>query len=350
MRRAIAFAVPGSLDTPTGGYAYDKRIVGELRARGWDVNVIDLGEGFPRPSVSQLVRAGEILAAASAGRPIVVDGLAFGVMGDAAARLGSSRTLIALVHHPLAHESGISDDDAARFLASERAALSRVRHVIVTSPATKRLVAEEYGVAAEDITVVRPGNERVVIAPRPDTGTVSLLSVGSLVPRKGHDVLIPALATLKDLPWRLRIAGDPTRDPAMARELEAEIARLGLQDRIVLLGAVSDAALAALYSEADAFVLASRFEGYGMAYAEAIAHGLPVIATRTGAVPETVPQGAALFVAPDDADALADALRDLIGDRALRERLSQGARNAAADLPTWRHSGELFAKVLERFS
>lgn len=349
MRRAVAFAVPGSLDTPTGGYAYDKRIVSELRARGWDVNVIDLGEGFPKPSVSKLAKAGEMLAAADSTHPIVVDGLAFGVMDEAARALGASRTLIALVHHPLAWESGIAKDEAARLLASERKALSHVRHVIVTSPATRRLLAEDYAVAASAITVVLPGSARVDIKPRLDNRVVSLLAVGSLVPRKGHDVLVAALATLQDLPWRLVVAGDPTRDPATAEKLTSEIARLGLQDRIALLGVVSDEKLATLYAEADAFVLASRFEGYGMAYAEAIAHGLPVIATRTGAVPETVPQDAALFVAPDDVEALTNALRDLIGDRALRERLSQGARNAAAALPTWRESGELFAKVLERF-
>lgn len=349
MRRAVAFAVPGSLDTPTGGYAYDKRIIGELRAQGFDVNVIDLGEGFPKPTGSQLAKAGEMLAAADAKAPIVVDGLAFGVMDEAAAKLGASRTLIALVHHPLAWESGIAKDEATRLLASERKALSHVRHVIVTSPATKRLLAADYAVAASDITVVLPGSARVDIKTRLDDGVVSLLAVGSLVPRKGYDVLVTALAALKDLPWRLTVAGDATRDPATAQRLRSEIARRGLQDRIALLGAVSDERLAALYAEADAFVLASRFEGYGMAYAEAIAHGLPVIATRTGAVPETVPQDAALFVAPDDVDALANALRDLIGDGALRERLSQGARRAAAALPTWQESGELFAKVLERF-
>lgn len=349
MTRAVAFAVPGSLDTPTGGYAYDKRIIGELRRQGWDVDVIDLGEGFPKPSASQLAHAGDLLAAAKSDRPIVVDGLAFGVMDETAAALGANRKLIALVHHPLAWESGIAKDEAARLLASERRALRHVRHVIVTSPATKRLVAEEYGVSASDITVALPGSERIEIRPRSDDGIVSLLAVGSLVPRKGYDVLVAALATMKDLPWQLAIAGDPVRDPAAAEKLKSEIARRGLGDRVALLGAVPDERLAALYAEADAFVLASRFEGYGMAYAEAIAHGLPVIATRTGAVPETVPRDAALFVPPDDAAALAHALRGLIGDKALRARLSDGARSAATRLPTWTESGGVFAKALERF-
>lgn len=350
MTRVVAFAVPGDLDTPTGGYAYDKRIVAELRALGWHVDVVDLGSDFPRPSASSLRQAHERVAALDAKNPIVIDGLAFGVMNEAAARLGESRKLVALVHHPLAYESGITQDDAERFRASERAALTHVRHVVVTSPATSRLLQDDYGIKATSITVVKPGNERIEIRPRTEKGVVSLLAVGSLVPRKGYDVLITALAPLKDLPWALAIAGDATRDPATAEKLKADIVSRDLSDRVTLLGAVPDEKLAALYSEAHAFVLASRFEGYGMAYAEAIAHGLPVIATRTGAVPETVPHEAALFVEPDDAAGLADALRRLIEDRLLRARLSDAARYAARNLPTWRDSGELFSRVLEAVS
>lgn len=350
MIRAVAFAVPGNLDTPTGGYAYDKRILAELRALGWHVDVVDLGSDFPRPSAPSLRQAGERVAALDAANPIVIDGLAFGVMDEAAARLGASRKLVALVHHPLAYESGISPGDAERFRVSERAALAHVRHVVVTSPATGRLLQNEYAVKAERITVVKPGNERIAAAPRADQGSVSLLAVGSLVPRKGYDVLIAALAPLRDLPWTLAVAGDATRDPATTEKLKSDIVSHGLSNRVVLLGAVPDERLAALYGEAHAFVLASRFEGYGMAYAEAIAHGLPVIATRTGAVPETVPPEAALFVEPDDAAGLSDALRRLIEDRALRARLSAAACNAARNLPTWRESGELFSRVLEAVS
>ena len=349
MRRAVAFAVPGHLDTPTGGYAYDRRMVEALRAQGWSVEVIDLGEDFPNPSADGLARAGAMLAALDRQQPIVVDGLAFGAMPEAAAQLGTSRKLVALVHHPLAFESGLSPQDAARLRESERAALAHVRHVIVTSPATKRLVAGEYGVAADDITVVLPGSERLAREPRPQVQTVSLLAVGSLVPRKGYDILIAALATLQALPWQLRIAGDPTRDPATAQKLKADIAAHGLTDRIALLGAVPVERLRQLYAEADAFVLASRFEGYGMAYAEAIAAGLPVIATRSGAIPDTVPTDASLLVAPDDAGALADALRRLIADAPLRARLSQAARAAALRLPTWEEAGTLFSKTLERY-
>ena len=149
---------------------------------------------------------------------------------------------------------------------------------------------------ADRITVARPGSDPAPMAHGSRDGIVRLLSVGAVVPRKGFDVLIAALATLADLPWRLTIAGDRGRDPKTAAQLDADIARLKLGDRVAVLGAVSPERLAELYAGADLFVLASRFEGYGMAYAEAIAHGLPVIGTTAGAIPDTVPAGAGVWL------------------------------------------------------
>src|SRR5262249_49587458 len=156
-----------------------------------------------------------------------------------------------------------------------------------------------YEVPAPRVTVVPPGTDRANAAVRPNNETVALLAVGSVVPRKGYDVLAAALRRLKDLSWRLVIAGDLTRSPETAQRLQDDIARLDLSDRIVLLGAVTPERLGALYASADLFVLPSRFEGYGMAFSEAIAHGVPVVATTAGALSETVPAGAGILVPPD---------------------------------------------------
>ena len=346
MRRFV-FAVPGDLATPTGGYAYDRRVVAELMQLGWDVQVADIGGDFPRPSAATLANARDRLLAVPKGTPIVVDGLAFGALPELAAELHRDHPLVALVHHPLALEAGITPDEATAFHRSERAALAHTDRVIVTSPSTARRLAADYGVAAERITVAPPGSEARLPAPRPASDTIALLAVGSLVRRKGYDILVAALAQLKELPWRLTIAGDRTRSPQTAAALDADIRRRGLDGRIALLGAVSDAELEDLHAGADLFVLASRFEGYGMAFAAAIAHGLPVIGTTGGAIPETVPPGAGVLVEPDDVDALAAALRRLIGNATERERLAATARAAAARLPTWRQSAELFAHAVE---
>jgi glycosyltransferase involved in cell wall biosynthesis len=149
------------------------------------------------------------------------------------------------------------------------------------------------------------------------------------------------------MPWRLTIAGDRTRNPAAAAQLDADIETHGLGDRVAVLGAVPPERIIELFLASDVFVLASRFEGYGMALAEAIAHGLPVVSTMAGAIPQTVPTATGLLVPPDDAAALARALRRLIGHPAERWRLATNARAAAARLPTWQDSARLFAGAVE---
>jgi glycosyltransferase involved in cell wall biosynthesis len=345
--RRLVFAVPGSLDTPTGGYAYDRRMIAELTSLGWSVEVLDLGNEFPRPGPSARAAARTKLAAVPPATPIVIDGLAFGVLPDVAVALGGTHRLIALVHHPLALESGLGADEAQALRASERAALAHARHAVTTSPTVARVLTSDYAVAPERLTIAPPGTDRAAQAQGGSDGTVALLAVGAVVPRKGYDVLIAALAALADLPWRLTIAGDCARDPATAAQIEADIARRDLAGRVVLAGAVSDECLEALYLGADLFVLPSRYEGYGMGFAEAIAHGLPVIGTTAGAIPETVPAGTGLLVPPDDVPALAAALRRLIADPSERGRLKAAARAAAARLPTWAESAALFARAIE---
>ena len=347
MVKRFAFAVPGDLATPTGGYAYDRRMIAELGDLGWQVDLLDLGEGFPWPGEATRASALTQLLSIPAGRIIVADGLALGALPEAASQLAGRNPLLALVHHPLALEAGLSSEQADALRSSERAALSAVQGVVVTSAATARLVAADYGVPAERIAVARPGSDPAPLAQGSRDGIVRLLSVGAVVPRKGFDVLIAALATLTELPWRLSIAGDRTRDRDAAARLDADIVRHGLKDRVAVHGALSPQHLAALYVQADAFVLASHFEGYGMAYAEAVAHGLPVIGTLGGAIPDTVPPEAGLLVPPGDIAALSGALRRVIGDNDLRQRLARGAREAAPQLPTWRQSAEIFARALE---
>jgi hypothetical protein len=347
---ALGFAVPGSLDQPTGGYAYDRRLIAALRALGCEVDVIDLGDGFPYPCADARKGALALLRAMPMGWPIVIDGLALGVLPEVAEALAPTHPLIALVHHPLALESGVTAETAAALAASERAALACVRHVVTTSPATRRALIADYAVAPEQVTVALPGIEAVAVSSRPRRDAVTLLAVGAVVRRKGYDVLIDALATLADLDWRLVIAGDRTRDPATADAVAARIAGAGLGAKVSLRGAVGDDELARLHAEADVFVLASRHEGYGMAFAEAINHGLPVVGTRAGAIPETVPAGAGILVEPEDVSALAAALRMMIADRGARENYTAAARAAAVHLPRWDATARIFLKVVEGVS
>ena len=346
MSHRVAFAVPGDLATPTGGYTYDRRIIGELHRLGFAVDVVDLGEGFPRPSAQTRAAALAKLAQVPDGVTIVVDGLALGVLPEIAVLRGRN-PLIGLVHHPLALETGLPPDEVERFRRSERAALASMQTIVVTSPAIARVLVADYGVSSDVLSVAPPGSERAPRARGGGGAIVALLCVGIVVPRKGYDLLVAALATLDDLPWRLTIVGDRRRDPKESARLDADILRHGLTARIAIEGAVPAERLAELYSAADAFVLASRYEGYGMALAQAIAYGVPVIGTTAGAIPETVPAGAGLLVPPGDVPALAAALRLLISNGEERTRLARNARAASKLLPTWEASAAVFARAIE---
>lgn len=347
MRRCV-FAVPGDIDALTGGYGYDRRIIAELRRLGWVVELAALGDGFPWPSDEQKEKAQQCLLATPGNCPIVIDGLAFGVLPEAASALRVVRPVVALVHHPLAHETGLAPQEIERLGRSERAALAATRLVFATSPATADLLTRHYDVPARRIEVVPPGTDRVAFSAGSDGRPLRLLSVGAVGARKSFDILVEALARLAHLPWRLTIAGDRGRDAEAVARLDAAVARHRLGERVDCTGVVSAERLAALYAAADLFVLASRFEGYGMAYAEAIAHGLPVVGTTGGAIPQTVPASAGRLVPPGDVAALAEVLGGLIEDDASRRALAAGARAHASTLPTWACSGARFGRALER--
>lgn len=344
------FAYPGDIDTPTGGYGYDRHIVAGLRELGWRVELLSLGDGFPFPPAATRASAQRKLLALPEGALVVVDGLALGVMPEAAAAVSDHLTLVALVHHPLYQENGLAEDQEKALLASETEALAYARQVIVTSPATARQVSDLLGVPAGKIAVVLPGTQKPDAFERRPSGTARLLSVGTVVPRKGYDLLLEALAGLEDLDWHLEIVGGLEADPACYRALLRQAQALGLAARITFRGAVRPADLAGFYQRADIFVLASRYEGYGMAYTEALAYGLPVIGSGGGAVRETLPEYAAIYCGTGNVEALQEALKLVICDQAKRARMTDAARIAAEALPTWQDAAAQFAATLQEIA
>jgi glycosyltransferase involved in cell wall biosynthesis len=348
--RQIAFAVPGDLATPTGGYVYDRRIITELKQLGWPVTPLNLGEGYPWPTKKTRATAQAELESVPDNDPVIIDGLAFGVLPDLAFKLRQRHPLVPLVHLPLALESGLSPQQIALLHESERAALECATRVVVTSNTTARHLVAHYGVIPELIVIAAPGVDRMPMARGSSNGVVQLLSLGAVVPGKGFDLLVGALATLTELPWRLWIVGDRTRDVRTVAALDDTIARFGLAERIEMFGSVGRHRLEQFFVGADLFVLASRYESYGMAYTEAIAHGLPIIGTTAGAIPETIPAGAGLLVPPNDQDALASALRCLIERPEERLKIAAGARRAICRLPNWGDAARAFARTLDQFS
>ncbi len=345
----VYFAFPGSLDTPTGGYIYDRRLIEELCHLGMQVEPIPLPPYAPDEESMLALRAAARAAFASLADDaiVVIDGLAFGILDELASQEADRLRLVALCHHPLALETGLEPAQRQSLFRSERSALKSARTIVVTSEHTRKILLSQFGLAAEDVTVARPGSEPSRFADC--TGNpIRLLCVASLVPRKGHDLLLAALSSLTSLPWLARCVGSMDLDPAWAAGLVSQARELGLGERIEFVGTSDD--IQAEYQQADIFVLPSRFEGYGMVFAEALAAGLPIVAARAGAVPEVVPESAGLLVAVDDSAALAAAMRQLLSQEALRRDLQTGARLAAASLPSWADSAAIVARKLEELS
>jgi glycosyltransferase involved in cell wall biosynthesis len=347
MPPSLGFLVPGRLDERTGGYLYDRRVVDGLRARGWRVDVRELDGDYPFPSAAARDAAGAALASFASGTVVLVDSLALGALPDQLNRERGRLKLVGLVHLPLAAGVGLLPLTVAQLLADERRALAATQLVIVTGSATIPLLAP-HGVPSEKIVVVEPGTERAPLARGSGGPGVALLCVGTLNFGKGHEVLFRALAPLRAHAWTLNCVGSAVRDERTVAALRALLRSLGLEDRVTLAGELDAQGVERAYDGADVFVTATLRETYGMSVAEALAHGLPVIGTRTGAIAELVGDEAGLVVRPGRATDLSEALARVLGDAALRERFAAGARSVRDRLPTWEHATGKMEAVLER--
>jgi glycosyltransferase involved in cell wall biosynthesis len=341
----LSLIVPAPFDVVSGGYAYDRRIVAGLRDTGHAVAVVELPGRHPLAddAARNAARvAWDNLPGAT--RPII-DGLAlpaFTGMEDAL----PGRDAVGVIHHPTALETGLSEADRSGLLATDKRLLPLLARIIVTSEDTGERLAADFAVDAGRIRVVVPGTDDAPRSVGSGGATCNIISIGTLVPRKGHDVLLRALARLFDLDWRLTIVGSPKRDPVHARALVALAEQFGIANRVSFAGEATDAALEALWREADLFALATHWEGYGMAAAEALKRGLPVAVGGGGAAASLVPPEAGVVCQPGDYINLSKALRRLIFDATLRRDVADAAWQVGQSLPNWPTQVGKFAEAL----
>lgn len=347
-KAAAAFAIPGELNTQTGGYVYERSLLHALRDAGREVAHIRTGDTYPHPTPEDEAATITRLRQVPADMPLILDGLIFGAI-DTAALASLPAPVIAMLHHPLGLEAGLPPARARTLLERERDNLRHAAHVVVPSPHTKRILVADFGVADEDISIALPGFDRPRLRGLPPAQPPLILSVGIICARKGHDVLLRALAMISDLDWRAEIVG-LTHDPAVEVELRALRATLGLEARVGMPGCIPAQDLSDLYEQARLFALATRYEGYGLVFSEALLYGLPVVTCASGAVPETVPPGCGALVPTDDVDAFAQALRVLLTQEDRHAACARVARAAGARLRHWADTAAIMGGVMDRLS
>ncbi|MEU8588741.1 glycosyltransferase family 4 protein [Streptomyces sp. NPDC048664] len=353
--RTVHFVMPGGVDdpaAPSGGNAYDRRVCLDLPGFGWAVRRHAVAGRWPRPGVAARTELSRTLREIPDGTTVLIDGLvACGVPEIVVPETGRLQIAV-LVHLPLGDETGLDTWTAAELDAKERDTLRAASAVVATSDWAVRRLVSHHGLAPERVHVAAPGADIAPLAPGTD-GVSHLLCVAAVTPRKGQHRLVEALATVTDLPWTCTLVGGLEQDPEYVAALRALIEERGLGDRLRLAGPRSGAELDAAYAAADLMVLTSYAETYGMAVTEALARGVPVLATDVGGLPEAVgraPDGGVpgILVPPEDPAALAAELRGWFGEADVRRRLKAAARGRRAALDGWATTARSLAGVLGR--
>ncbi|MFF7333056.1 glycosyltransferase [Streptomyces sp. NPDC008150] len=355
--RSVHFVVPGGVDdpaAPSGGNAYDRRVTLDLPGFGWRVRRHAVPGDWPRPSAADRAELARTLRELPDGTVVLLDGLVACGVPEAVVPEARRLRLAVLVHLPLGDETGLEPSVAAALDAAERAVLRAVPAVIATSDWAVRRLVSHHGLAPDRVHVAKPGADIAPLASGTD-GVSRLLCVAAVTPRKGQHRLVEALAAVTDLPWSCVCVGGLQQDPGYVERLRARIRAHGLQDRLHLAGPRAGADLDASYATADLMVLTSYAETYGMAVTEALARGIPVLATDVGGVPEAVgraPDGGVpgILVPPEDPAALAAELRGWFGEADVRRRLKSAARGRRSALDGWATTARSLAHVLGRLA
>jgi glycosyltransferase involved in cell wall biosynthesis len=313
---------------PSGGNTYDRRVCQGLAALGWAVHEhAVVGDAHLALTVERIPDDAVV----------VLDGLIASPAPEALVPHARRLRQVVLMHMP-------------RGDGRERAVLEAAAAVVTTSAWTRRALGELYALPDDRVHVAEPGVDAAALAPGSATGG-ALLCVAAVTRAKGHDVLLEGLSTVTDLPWGCECVGSLDRHRAFADRVRRRALGDGLRDRVHFAGPRTGAALERAYAAADLLVLASRAETYGMVVTEALARGLPVLATNVGGVGEALGHGdegirPGLLVAPGDPAALGAALRSWLEDGGLRERLRWAAGERRASLRGWADTASDVGAVL----
>jgi glycosyltransferase involved in cell wall biosynthesis len=350
--RTVYVVVPDGIDDParpSGGNTYDRHLCRELGSQGWSVHERPVAGFWGDPGAASFAALEETLRRIPDDAVVLLDGLIASTAPEVLVPQASRLRPVVLVHMPLGHRP---PDDAAR--GRERAVLTAAAATVTTSAWARHRLVELYGLPADRLRVAEPGVEPAAPARGTKAGE-ALLCVGAVGFEKGHDILLEALESISTLAWRCSCVGSLDRDPAFVAGLRRRSPAAGLGEQVSFPGPRTGADLDRIYASADLLVHASRAETYGLVVTEALARGLPVIATEVGGLAEALGGGAdgtrpGLLVAPGDPVALAGALSAWLGDPGLRARLRRAAAERRGTLPRWSTTASVVAGVLAKAS
>ncbi len=347
--RTVHFVVPGAIDDPdrvSGGNVYDRHVRDGLRNAGWAVRMVLIAEGSgPLVTLS--------LSELPDGALVIIDGLiAVRESGTLAAQSTRLR-MIVLAHMVASLTSGLSADGTHRADLADRegVALKSADRVIATSGWTRSELIARSLVQPHGVVTAHPGTD-------PAPATVAsraggrLICVGVVAPHKGQDVLVRTLARLKEVgDWTCTFVGSLSTAPDFVADLKQTVHIEQLATRVSFAGTLAGRALDAAYGRADLVVAPSRTESFGMVVAEALARGIPVVASRVGGIPEALSRsGAGILVPADDPAALETVLREWWASPSLRTELTTAAVEARAIVRSWSSTISTIESVLQEIT
>ena len=347
----IDIVVPDGIDDParpSGGNAYDRRICRELTARGWRVREHAVSGSWPWPDGAAEDALARVVNGIPDGAVVLVDGLIASAAPNVLVPPTRRLELVVLVHMPLG--DGPPEPELAQARIREHAVLASATAVITTSSWTRQRLIDIYRLPPDRIHIAEPGADTASVSPGTPSGT-ELLCVAAVMPHKGQDTLLASLVIIADLSWRCVCVGPLDRDPRFVDQLRRRAETDGLADRLWFVGARSPTELDRAYAAADVVVHPSNAETFGMVVIEALARGLPVIATAVGGVPDALGHTAdgrrpGLLVPPRDPHALSVALSGWLTDGDVRRRLRQAAQERRTTLTRWSVTTDQVARVL----
>jgi glycosyltransferase involved in cell wall biosynthesis len=333
----------------TGGHLYQRRMIEAAPAHGFEVLVTAL-KPAPAPVLVMRTRDALSRAARDGTAGVLLDSIAASWAAPWLRRRTPELPVVGVVHQP---PGGLEAGRAVRPLLRrlDLSAYRRADLLIVTGqPVAEQLVAS--GLPLDRVRVVTPGVERTAKAgPAPDLRRgrcAALICIANWQRRKGIDLLLDALAALPPELATLHLVGDPDADPPYTRRLRRRLEEKELPGRVVAHGILPHDRAIAMLLGADAFVLPSFEEPYGMVYAEALQAGLPVIGWRSGNLPRLVESGVeGLLAEPGDVAGLAACIRRLVEDEALRKAMAAAARRRSLRLPSWEDAAAAFFAAVQ---